>query len=116
MTLEWADTEYSDMIDDRALLELYTANAESVGRRPIAEDPDTMVVGSTDMGNVSHVVPSIHPMIKVSPDDVPIHTAKFADHARSEAGDRAVVDGALAMALTVADCWLDPGALTDGRD
>ena len=39
-----------------------------------APTPSTRVVGSTDMGNVSYVVPSIHPMIQVAPPGVPIHT------------------------------------------
>jgi hypothetical protein len=58
------------------------------------------------MGNVSQVVPSIHPMLAVAPAGVSIHTPEFADHARSAAGDRAVLDGARAMALTVVDTWL----------
>ena len=63
------------------------------------------VVGSTDMGNVSYLVPSIHPMIKVAADGVPIHTADFAEWARGADGDRAVLDGAKAMAMTVVDLW-----------
>jgi amidohydrolase len=115
MTHEWADTPYAEMVDNTPLLDLYSRNAESLGRTPQVEDTRTMVVGSTDMGNVSHMTPSIHPMMKVAPDDVPIHTAEFAQHARSESGDRAVVDWALAMAMTVVDCWLDADALSDIR-
>ena len=70
----------------------------AVGRR---------VVGSTDMGNVSHLVPSIHPMIKVAPDGVPIHTREFATWALGEAGDAAVLDGAKVMAMTTIDLWCD---------
>jgi metal-dependent amidase/aminoacylase/carboxypeptidase family protein len=70
------------------------------------------VVGSTDMGNVSHLVPSIHPMIKVSPPMAwPIHTAEFATAGGEPSGDRAVLDGAKAMAMTVVDLWADPSAL-----
>ena len=57
------------------------------------------------MGNVSYLVPSIHPMIKVSPDGVPIHSLEFATWAASPAGDQAVLDGAKAMAMTVVDLW-----------
>jgi hypothetical protein len=60
------------------------------------------------MGNISHLVPSIHPMIKVAPDGVPIHSTAFAEAAASEAGDRAVIDGAKAMAMTVIDLWTRP--------
>ena len=66
------------------------------------------MVGSTDMGDVSHVVPSIHPLLAVAPAGVSIHTPDFAGFARGPEGDRAVVDGAVAMAQTVLDCWTEP--------
>jgi hypothetical protein len=64
------------------------------------------------MGNVSYVVPSIHPMIQVAPPGVPIHTPAFAGFAGGPEGDRAVIDGAKALAWTVADLWSD-GRLVD---
>ena len=67
------------------------------------------MVGSTDMGNVSYLVPSIHPMIEVAPAGVPIHTPEFAGYAVGRGGDRAVLDGAKAMAMTVADLWAGDG-------
>ena len=66
------------------------------------------------MGNVSYAVPSIHPMIAVAPPHISIHTPEFADFARGDAGDRAVVDGAVALATTIADLWLQPGLLDAG--
>lgn len=61
------------------------------------------------MGNVSHLVPTIHPMIAAAPRGTVIHTADFATHARGSLADAAVVDGAKAMALTVIDAWVDGG-------
>lgn len=112
----WNDPPFRDMVDNLPLLDLYCENAAEVGR--VVREPDQMsvVAGSTDMGNVSHAVPAIHPMIKVAPEGTSIHTPDFADHARSEAGDRAVVDGALAMALTIVDLWADPARLGSVRD
>ncbi len=108
--------DYADMVDNPVLLALYLGNSEAVGRPvPVEAASDARVVGSTDMGNVSYLVPSIHPMIKVAPADVSIHTPAFAGHARSAAADRAVLDGAKAMALTVADVWARPGALDQVR-
>ncbi len=69
------------------------------------------VVGSTDMGNVSYLVPSIHPMIQVAPAGVPIHTLDFAHWAASSNGDRAVIDGAKALAMTIVDLWCQPGLM-----
>jgi metal-dependent amidase/aminoacylase/carboxypeptidase family protein len=107
---EWDDTPYADMIDNMPLLELYAANAELLGRGVEPADPGTAIVGSTDMGNVSYAVPAIHPMIKAAPADCAIHTKDFAAAAASPDGDRAVVDGAKALALTAVDFWLDADA------
>ena len=72
-------------------------------------------MASTDLGNISKVVPVIHPMIKVAPTGTPIHTAAFAEYAVSPDGDRAVLEGAKAMALTIVDCWSDPRILVEAK-
>ena len=92
------------MIDNHPLLDLYVKNAMDVGRHPLPEEEGAMVVGSTDMGNVSYSVPSIHPMVKAAPEGTAIHTPDFEVFAGGEEGDRAVIDGALTMALTMVDC------------
>ena len=112
--LEWVDPAYADMNDNPALLDCYLANLGTVGRQAVA-DPATRVVGSTDMGNVSYTVPSIHPMIKVAPDDVAIHTPVFAEYARGAEGDAAVIDGAKVLAMTALDCWLDTSVMAATR-
>jgi amidohydrolase len=105
MEHHWIDPAYAEMVDDADLLESYRRHAAALGR-PLGR-PEELghVVGSTDMGNVSQVVPAIHPMIAVAPPGVSIHTPEFAAHARGEAGDRAVIDGAKARAATVRDRW-----------
>lgn len=104
MHVHWIDPPFADMLDNHPLLELYVKNAMDVGRHPMPEAEGAMVVGSTDMGNVSYAVPSIHPMIKAAPEGTAIHTPEFEVFAGSEQGDRAVIDGALTMALTMVDC------------
>ena len=111
VTLAWKAVVYADMLDNEALLELYVANAAALGRTVREPLGARSVVGSTDMGNVSYLVPSIHPMIAAAPSGVPIHTPEFAGHARSPSGDRAVIDGATALAWTVADLWLGADAV-----
>ena len=107
--------EYSDLRTNPVMIDLYRANSVALGR-PLA-DPSAAnrVVASTDMGNVSHLVPSIHPLIAVAPPDVPLHSAEFAHWAASEEGDRAVLDGAKAIAMTVVDLWLGPERLEEVR-
>lgn len=113
--LVWQDPAYADMVDNGVIGELYRVNAGDLGRQVVPPTLGGKVVGSTDMGNVSYVVPSIHPMIRVAPPGVPIHTPEFATYAGGEAGDAAVIDGAKAMAFTVADLWLDGDLLATAR-
>ena len=104
MHAEWLDPPFFDMIDNHPLLDRYVQNAIEVGRHPVPEQEGAMVVGSTDMGNVSYAVPSIHPMVKAAPEGTAIHTPDFEVFAGGEEGDRAVTDGALTLALTMVDC------------
>jgi amidohydrolase len=69
--------------------------------------------GSTDMGNVSVRVPSIHPKVAISPKSVPVHTAQFAGYAGSESGDQGVIDGAHGLAMTALDFLADPSLRAD---
>ena len=114
MSADWQGVTYADMIDNAPMVASYVANAARVGRT--VQDPRAIgkaVVGSTDMGNISYLVPSIHPMVQVAPLGVPIHTVDFARWAASPDGDRAVVDGAKAMAMTVVDLWCQPRLMDD---
>jgi amidohydrolase len=107
-THTWAPRPYSDLRTNAPLTASYQANAARLGRT--VGDPRQLgksVVGSTDMGNVSYLVPSIHPMIQVAPEGVAIHTQDFARWAVSPMGDKAVLDGAKAMAMTAIDYWTD---------
>ncbi|MCX5534532.1 M20 family metallopeptidase [Streptomyces sp. NBC_00006] len=63
--------------------------------------------GSTDLGNVSVRIPAIHPMLSVAPAGTALHTADFAACARGAEADRAVLDGAAALARTAADHLAD---------
>ncbi|WP_092529962.1 M20 family metallopeptidase [Amycolatopsis arida] len=86
----------------------WTVNQRVCGRAPLPPGvvPD-FITGSTDLGNLSYRLPAIHPMIAVSEPTVALHTAEFAAAAGSPAGDRAVADGALGLALTAADYLAD---------
>ncbi len=91
----------------------WAVNQEPAGRQPLPPGivPE-FLTGSTDLGNLSYRMPAIHPMIAVSGPTVALHTLDFAAAAGSEAGDRAVRDGALGLALTAAD-YLADAALRD---
>ena len=106
---EWIGAAYADMVTNNTMGTMYAHNAFRLGRT--VTDPRQgghRVVGSTDMGNVSHLVPSIHPMIASAPTGTSIHTKQFAQFARSPMADQAVLDGAKAMAMTAIDYWTSP--------
>ena len=68
-------------------------------------------VGSTDVGNVSQVVPTIQPMLQISPGEVTCHMAAFADAAISERGQHAMLLAAKAMGMTAVDLLAQPESL-----
>ena len=117
---------YAEFRNDPDLLPLYRANAERLGRQfapaegtaPGGAGAGTaggagdagagrMNRASTDMGNVSLVVPSIHPYIGIGSLPAVNHQKEFAAHCVTQAADRALVDGAIGLAWTAADAALD---------
>ncbi|MQA86085.1 MAG: amidohydrolase [Streptosporangiales bacterium] len=99
---------------NRALAARYAERMAVRGRRPLPEGvvPE-FLTGSTDLGNVSVRVPSIHPMLAVAPSSVALHTSQFARWAATEQADAALVDGAVGLALTGADFLADPALRED---
>jgi len=91
---------YTHMDHDSALLAMYRANAEALGR---SFPPEATMTFSTDMGNVSRAVPSIHPCIRIDTAGAMNHQPAFAAACIGDSADRALIDGAVAMAWTVID-------------
>jgi len=75
----------------------------------------SLLAASTDFGNVSYRVPSLHPMIGVSDPGTSLHTREFAAAAAGPGGDRAVVDGAVGLALVALDHLADADLRTAVR-
>ena len=98
-----ADVAYTDLRHDSELASLYQRHAESLGREFV--EPPAPV--STDMGNVSYEVPTIHPFIAIESNGAVPHQEAFADACITSSADQAIFDGALAMALTVIDMATD---------
>lgn len=99
---------YAEMRHDSEIAAIYKRNAEALGRRFEDQGPEAQrYAGSTDMGNVSLAVPSIHPMIGIDSSEASNHQPEFAQHCVTESGDKAVVDGALLMAWTAIDLSAD---------
>jgi metal-dependent amidase/aminoacylase/carboxypeptidase family protein len=116
LEVSWGDTDYLDMKTNWPMAGLYEKNAAALGREFFAvRDLPPGYAGSTDMGNVSHRVPSIHPMLGVAPAGVIIHNPEFARYAASDKGDAAVIDGAKSLAMTALDLMADPAAMAETR-
>lgn len=105
---KWGESDYLDLKTNWPMAEAYEKNGEALGLQffPIRDLPPGYA-GSTDMGNVSHRLPSIHPCLGVAPMNVIIHNAEFARHAVSDKGDQAVIDGAKTLAMTALDLMMD---------
>ncbi|MET7321407.1 amidohydrolase [Streptomyces sp. NPDC005549] len=88
--------DFADLRQDEFLTAAYTRAARALGRQPV--DRRGEVMASTDMGNVSHLVPSLHPTIGYDTEGALHHTAPFARHGDSPGADRAVIDAAIALA------------------
>jgi amidohydrolase len=111
LELKWSGVDYLDLKTNWPLAEVFERHAQALGREffPMKDIPQGFA-GSTDMGNVSHRLPSIHPMLAVAPAGVIIHNPEFARWAVSDRGDAAVIDGAKTLALTALELMAD-GAL-----
>ena len=112
-TWDWAPTEhpYAPVKSDPALADLWDRNLLARGRTivPLSGGGG----GSTDMGNVSQVVPSIHPMIAFLGETGPAHNPNFTISAATPAADDAAIDGAILLAWTSLDAALDPAVRAD---
>ncbi len=100
---------YADMHFDHELGACYRRNAEAAGRKfPSLPPGMERLTASTDMGNVSQAIPSIHPMIGLDSLPAGNHQPEFTAHCITPKADRAVVEGALALAWTAIDCASEP--------
>ncbi len=99
---------YAEMHHDPRMAAIYKRNGEAVGRSFFDPGPlaDRMAA-STDMGNVSLKIPSIHPSIGIESLPAVNHQPEFTAHCVKAAADKAIFDGSLAMAWTCIDVATD---------
>jgi amidohydrolase len=100
----WGEADYRDILLNRPLADAFRENAEQLGRQFFPwESVPSSIQGSTDLGNISYRIPSIHPMLAAAPPHVTIHNSEFEKWAGSEMGDSCALDGAKALAMTALD-------------
>ena len=115
--VEWDLNPMSLPVRNNEALAQRWARTQSLRGRvalPAGVVPETLAA-STDFGNVSHLVPGIHPVIKVSPDDVALHTEAFREWAISDNARTAAADAAVGLAQTAFDVLADPELLDAAR-
>jgi amidohydrolase len=108
--IEHRDTAYEPMRRNATLLEAFRANLKTLGVTEAPELKDRL--GSSDIGNVSQVIPAIQPMVKIAPDGTPIHSRAFEAAAKSPLAREGMLTAAKAMAMTVCDLLADPALVT----
>ncbi|MDJ0961790.1 MAG: M20 family metallopeptidase [Acidimicrobiia bacterium] len=94
---------YLNMVNNPVMTALFAENSTGLGRSMPTEAETGADGGSSDMGNVSQIVPSIHPMLAIDCGTAVNHQPEFAAHTITPSGEQAIRDGALAMAYTVID-------------
>jgi len=110
----WADVRYAPMLNNITLGKLFRNNMQSLGHSiPLGETEKWG--GSSDVGNVSQLVPTIQPMIGIAPPDVLVHSAEFAKVAATKKALDTILDAAKAMAMTAAEILTTPKILADIR-
>jgi len=97
--------EYRAMRTNHHLAQAFTENLEALGE--LLDEHLPQGLGSTDMGDVSQVVPAIHAYIKICPAEVVFHSREFAKAAASERGYSVMLKAAKALAMTAIDVTID---------
>jgi amidohydrolase len=113
--LEWAEARgYDNTVPNPTIADVMARNMAAVGRK-VAEPVPNERMGSTDMGDISQILPAVHAYVAIAPESVANHTVEFAVAAASPAGDAAVVDGAAMLAMTAAELLAEPSLLARAR-
>src|ERR1700737_1547118 len=112
--LTFDEDPYTDLRNNGVLAKLFEENLHRLGIDPV-EGGDLEYVRSTDIGNVSHVVPGLHPTLAIAPADVPTHSQAFLEASGSPRGYQTMVDAAKALAMTGADLLADPSLVEKAK-
>lgn len=107
-------TRYDNMVPNGVMARLFAEKLEKLGLEVVQPEPNE-AMGSTDMGNVSQVVPSIHAYLAIAPESVSGHSVEFREAAYSDVGQRGMLNAARALALTALDLLAKPELLAAAK-
>lgn len=106
---------YENMVASTPVADRWKRHMQELGQS-VAEAGMNEALGSTDMGNVSQVLPAIQPYVAIGPDTLPYHSVLFRSAAETPGAHEAAIAAAKAMALTALDLMLEPELLGQARE
>jgi amidohydrolase len=100
--VEETEPPYHELTPDKWLADTFRTEMVRLGRNPVGDDVEAALpLGSTDMGNITQVMPGIHPIVGIDADGASVHQPGFAAAAARPSADKAVIEGAIMLARTV---------------
>jgi len=108
------DNVYEPMNSNKVLLDLFATNMKTAGLVEGEPIPDRL--GSSDIGNVSQVIPAIQPMVAIAPLGTAIHSREFADAAVKPPARAGLVAAAKTMAMTTFDLLAEPARVEQAKE
>ena len=107
--VEATEPPYLELTPDTWLADVFRAEMVRLGRTPVAAEIEAALpLGSTDMGNVTQVMPGIHPIVGIDAEGASVHQPGFAAAAARPSADKAVIEGAIMLARTVVELAATP--------
>ena len=106
---------YKAMKPNRSIGDAFVRNLDELGEPLLPPLPDAGM-GSTDMGDVSQVVPSIHAYIQICGEEIAGHSREFAKASASKRGEEVLLIAAKAMAMTAIDLFTDPELMERAKE
>ncbi|WP_445509549.1 M20 family metallopeptidase [Rossellomorea marisflavi] len=106
--------EVDNLVLNRTYDAVFKEELERLGEYVSTEERNGL--GSTDAGNISQVVPTIHPYIQIGPESLVAHTDAFREAAKSPKGDEALILGAKGLALTALRLVTDRDVLAEIKE
>jgi amidohydrolase len=102
--VEATEPSYLELTPDQWLADVFRSQMVRLGRSPVGVEIEAAFpLGSTDMGNVTQVMPGIHPIVGIDAEGASIHQPGFAAAAAGPSADKAVIEGAVMLARTVVE-------------
>lgn len=95
------ESSYDNLVTNNTLSEAYCQSLRNMGVEEIYDSRSSY--GSLDVGNVSHVVPTIHPYFGICQEEIPAHTIEFAEATKTEMAYESMTQTMGALVLTAID-------------